>query len=146
MAETVVKPLRDAERGPDGRWLPGIVPKGARPWQPGASANPGGKGGLYHEMQRLTREFTPEATKYLIEIAADKNEDTRNRIVAMSMLYDRAWGKPKEFDPHAETAEHPPLDASYLTAEQRQQLRDLLLLATATSNGRDSNAQGRSGD
>jgi hypothetical protein len=123
---SVVKPERIAERGPDGRWLPGVVPKGSRPWKPGVSANPGGKGGLYHEMQRLAREFTPEATRYLIEIAVDKDEDTRNRIVAMSMLYERAWGKPKEFDPNAEKPATP-IDVSRLTEDQRQQLRELVL-------------------
>jgi hypothetical protein len=70
-----------------------------RRWQPGQSGNPGGKGGLYHEMVRLAREFTPDATRYLIEIAADKGEDARNRIVAMQMVLERAWGKPKEYVP-----------------------------------------------
>lgn len=134
MTATLVKPERIAERGPDGRWLPGVVPKGARPWQPGVSANPGGKGGLYHEMQRLAREFTPEGTRYLIEIASNADEDTRNRIVAMSMLFDRAWGKPKEFDPNAEKPAAA-VDVSRLTADQRQQLRELLLLVRATEQG-----------
>ena len=125
---TVVKSHRHPERSPDGRWLPGVVPKGARPWQPGASANPGGKGGLFHEMQRIGREFTPEATKYLIEIAADENEDSRNRIVAMSMLFDRAWGKPKEYDPRAEPQEAGRFDPALLTPEQRQAVRQALLL------------------
>ena len=53
-------------------------------------------------MQRLAREFTPRATEILREIANDPNEDSRNRIVAIGMLYDRAWGKPKEYDPKAE--------------------------------------------
>lgn len=47
---------------------------------------------------RGATEFTPEATGYLIEIARDKDGDSRNPIVAISMLYDRAWGKPKEYD------------------------------------------------
>jgi len=34
-----------------------------------ASANPGGRGGLYHKMQRLAHEFTLEATRYLIRTA-----------------------------------------------------------------------------
>ena len=141
---SVVKPDRNAERGPGGRWLPGVVPKGARPWQPGASANPGGKGGLYHEMQRLAREFTPEATKYLIEIAADKNEDSRNRIVAMSMLLDRAWGKPKEYDPLSEAQETGRFDPALLTPEQRQVVRQAMLLirgATADAEAVESGSR-----
>jgi hypothetical protein len=86
-------------------------------------------------MQRLAREFTPEAARYLIAIAADKGEDTRNRIVAMSMLLDRAWGKPKEFDPNAEKPATP-IDVSRLTEDQRQQLRELLQLMSATDQVR----------
>jgi hypothetical protein len=86
-------------------------------------------------MQQLAREFTPEATRYLIEIAADKGEDTRNRIVAMSMLLDRAWGKPKEFDPNAEKPVTP-IDVSRLTDNQREQLRELLRLTSATDQVR----------
>jgi hypothetical protein len=128
---SVLKPDRPAERGPDGRWLRGVVPKGARPWQPGVSANPGGEGGLYHEMQRLAREFTPAATRYLIEIAQDRGEDTRNRIVAMSMLYERAWGKPKEFDPNAQ--QKPPLNLESLPPEDLATLRQVF--EKALSNG-----------
>ena len=64
-------------------------------WQKGQSGNPSGRNGLYGEMLRRAREFTPEATDYLIAIARDGNEDTRNRIVAIQLLFDRAWGKPQ---------------------------------------------------
>jgi hypothetical protein len=77
-----------------------------RCWAPGQSGNPSGKGGVYHEMQRLAREFSPEAVAYLIEIARDGTEDTRNRIVAMSMLLERAWGRSQPFDP-AKDGEEP---------------------------------------
>jgi hypothetical protein len=59
-------------------------------------------------MQRLAREYTPKATKVLIDIVDDPKEDSRNRIVAAGMLFDRAWGKVKEMperDPKAELQE-----------------------------------------
>ena len=93
------------QRDGKGRWLPGVTPAGARPWRKGQAPNPTGKGGDYHEMQRLAREFTPRATEILRDIANDPSEDSRNRIVAIGMLYDRAWGKPKEYDPAAEKPE-----------------------------------------
>jgi hypothetical protein len=102
----------------------------ANVWKPGQSGNPGGKGGAYYEMMRLARHFTPQATQYLIDIASDLGEETRNRLVAMSMLLDRAWGKPKEFDPNAEKPTTA-IDLSRLTADQRQQLRELLRLTSA---------------
>jgi len=107
----------------------------ANVWKPGQSGNPGGKGGAYYEMMRLARHFTPQATQYLIDIASDLGEETRNRLVAMSMLLDRAWGKPKEFDPNAEKPATA-IDVSRLTADQRQKLRELLQLTSATDQVR----------
>jgi hypothetical protein len=101
----------------------------AKQWVPGQSGNPSGKGGPYHEMQRLAREFTPEATACLIEVARDRSEDTRNRIVAMSMLYDRAWGRAKDFDPAAEQAQQKPtFDPSLYTSKELETLHATMLL------------------
>jgi hypothetical protein len=66
-------------------------------WKPGQSGHPGGKGGTYYEMMRLARQLTPQATQILIDIASDPSEEARSRIVAIGMLYDRAWGKPKDY-------------------------------------------------
>jgi hypothetical protein len=135
------KALSTPKGSPRKKLLPPAL--AANVWKPGQSGNPGGKGGAYYEMQRLAREFTPEAARYLIAIAADKGEDTRNRIVAMSMLLDRAWGKPKEYDPNSEKPTAA-LDVGRLTADQRQQLRELVRLASATDqvSQRDSGGHG----
>jgi hypothetical protein len=44
-------------------------------------------------MQRLAREFTPRAAEILRAIADDPSEGRRNRIVAIGLLHDRAWGE-----------------------------------------------------
>jgi hypothetical protein len=103
-----------------------------RCWGPGESGNPSGKGGVYHEMQRLAREFSPEAVACLIEIARDGTEDTRNRIVAMSMLLERAWGRSQPFDP-AKDGEAPlqnlklqaSLEAEKLTSRELDAIAEL---------------------
>jgi hypothetical protein len=90
-------------------------------------------------MQRLAREFTPRATKILRDIADDPTEDSRNRIVAIGMLYDRAWGKPREYDAKAEAAAEAERDtggfrASDHTLAELEVIRDaarLLLEARA---------------
>jgi hypothetical protein len=70
-------------------------------------------------MERLAREFTPRATEILRDIATDPSEDSRNRIVAIGMLYDRAWGRPKEYDPAEDkAATRPRFDPSLYTPEQ----------------------------
>jgi hypothetical protein len=57
------------------------------------------EGGTYYEMMRLARQFTPRAAQILIDIASDPGEEARSPIVAIGTLYDRAWGKPKDYDP-----------------------------------------------
>ena len=139
----VLKPQRDAERGVGGRWLPGVVPAGARPWQPGVSANPGGKGGLYQETLKLMREASPRAAQRMLEIAKiDKSQieddgslspldlrtdDIRAVGVAATWCYERAWGKPKDYDPAKEGAERPPFDPSRYSADQLQAIKQHLL-------------------
>jgi hypothetical protein len=40
-------------------------------------------------MMPLARQFTPQATKILIDIASDPGEEARSRIVTIGMPYDR---------------------------------------------------------
>jgi hypothetical protein len=125
----VLRGQRTEQRDARGRWLPGVTPFGARPWRKGQVPNPSGKGGAYHEMQRLAREFTPRATEILRGIADDPNEDSRNRIVAIGMLYDRAWGKSKEYDPKLEEKEkNDDFDPRNYTSEQLDFIEQALLL------------------
>jgi hypothetical protein len=99
-----------------------------RMWKPGQSGNPTGRGGLYHAMLRRAREATPELIDYLLEIARDGSEDARNRIVAISILLERGWGKVKEeYDPAAEQAPMQ-VDLSRLTPEQRHAIAEALAL------------------
>lgn len=70
------------------------------------------------KMQRLAREYTRRGTEILCDIANDPNEDSRDRIVAIGMLFDRAWGKPKDYDPAAETPARPPFNPRDYTPEQ----------------------------
>jgi hypothetical protein len=113
---------RRPERDSSGRWLPGITPAGAKPWVKGQapSPQPRVKPSHYSEMQRLAREFTPEAAVILRDIARDPTEDTPSRIVAIRILMDRAWGKPADYNP---AKDKPPLQfdpADYTQAELAQ--------------------------
>jgi hypothetical protein len=57
---------------------------------------------LWRDAQRRAREFTPRPPSSS-SIARDKSEDSRNLIVAAGMLFDRAWGRPKEMPDKPET-------------------------------------------
>ena len=69
----------------------------------------------------MARAASPETMKMLIEIMRDPNEDTRSRIVAATVILDRAFGKPREQDGNGA----PPLNLAGATEEQLR-----LLLAT----------------
>ena len=120
------------QRDAKGRWLPGVTPAGARPWRKGQAPNPTGKGDDYHEMQRLAREFTPRATEILRDIANDPSEDSRNRIVAIGLIFDRAWGKAKDYDPARDKEEiRPRFDPSLFTPEELGQIEAALRMVAA---------------
>src|SRR5262245_60794937 len=86
------RPLSTSNGSPRKKPLPPAL--AANLWRPGQSGNPGGKGGTYYEMMRLARQFTPQATQILIDIASDLGEEARNRIVAIGMLYASGDGMP----------------------------------------------------
>ena len=85
---------------------------------------------------RLARQFTPQARQILIDIANDPGEEARTRIVAIGMLYDRAWGKPKDYDPVTDKEEtRPRFDPSRYTPEQLTELERVLRMVAATQAG-----------
>jgi hypothetical protein len=80
----------------------------------GRLGEPRGRGTSYHETQRLARDYSPAATKRLIAIIEDEEEDSRNQIIAAGMILDHAWGTAKQMpEPNrkevlAEMADEPP--------------------------------------
>jgi hypothetical protein len=103
------------QRDARGRWLPGATPLGARPWRKGQVPNPSGQSGLYHEIVCLAREAAPNAIRRLIELI--RNEDERVASVACNAVLERAFGKPKEYDPASEKPEEEPFDPRAYTPE-----------------------------
>lgn len=73
----------------------------ARRWQPGESGNPAGHSGLYGEAMRLAREAAPDAIRRLIALMASADE--RVAVVACNAILDRAFGKPRVYEPSAES-------------------------------------------
>jgi hypothetical protein len=135
------KPLSTPNGSPRKKPLPAAL--AANLWKPGQSGNPGGKGGTYYEMMRLARQFTPQATQILIDIASDPGEEARSRIVAIGMLYDRAWGKPKDYDPKTDEAatRKPVFDPSLYSAEQLVQIEATLRMVAATQQAEAENGR-----
>ena len=66
-------------------------------FKPGQSGNPGGRTTSFAECQRLAREASPDAMRRLIELMASPDE--RVALMAADKVLERAWGKPREYDP-----------------------------------------------
>jgi hypothetical protein len=56
---------------------------------------------LYAEVLRIAREYSPEAMRRMIALA-ETSESDHVRMVALATIMERAYGKPKEFDPEKE--------------------------------------------
>src|SRR6266481_3376353 len=85
--------------------------RGLVPFPKGKSGNPGGRTKKFAQCQRLCREASPDAARRLIELM--QSEDERVALMAADKVFERAWGRPKEFDPNAESAKKaPPFDPS----------------------------------
>jgi hypothetical protein len=113
----------------------------SRKWKPGQSGNPTGRTAAYGEAMRICREASPEAARKMVALM--DSEDPRVAYMATNTVLERAWGKPKEYDPRAEEAEPSPFDASKLTQEQRDQVRAALRLLATTAAAPDGEAESR---
>jgi hypothetical protein len=73
-------------------------------WKPGQVVNPGGRTDDYIKCQRICREASPDAARKLVELINDP--DPRIALMAADKIVDRAWGRPRDYDPKRD-AEHP---------------------------------------
>src|SRR3954471_2361214 len=95
MAETAEQ-LAPENRGETGANTP---PEGRR-FRPGESGNRGGRPkGLARKARELAGEDGSTALMFLASVMADKDEATKERILAARLLLERGWGKPPAFAP-----------------------------------------------
>jgi hypothetical protein len=119
--------VSDVTSGRDARGRATSLPAAMRAyvWQPGQSGNPGGKHGEYWEALKICRDASPEAARTMVELLG--SDDDRVRLMAAREIYDRAWGKPKEYDPAAER-ERPQFDPTLLTPKELVEVEKALRL------------------
>ena len=94
-----------------------------KPIQPGEVRNPGGRSGQYQETIQLARQHSVAAMEKLIALM--DSADDRVALVAQQAVLERAWGKPKEFDPNDEK---PPIrvDLSKLSLAKKKEMLELV--------------------
>jgi hypothetical protein len=83
---------------------------------------------LFAEVQKIYRECSPAAAREMCRLALEA-EDERVRSVCAGMVMDRAWGKPKEYDPDKEAPKRaPPFDPSLYTTEELRRMQEVMLM------------------
>ncbi len=101
-----VEESKGPQRDGSGRWLAGITPPGARPWQKGESGNPHGAGDAYHAALKHVRARSSDIVDRMIELAELNNvtpdgrlapltsrSDARVVASACQWLWECGWGK-----------------------------------------------------
>jgi hypothetical protein len=79
--------------------------------------NPAGKGGEYRRCLMLCREASYEAAEEILRLSKE-SEDERIRYMAATWIFERAWGKARDFDPAAEKPEPPKFDPRLYSPEE----------------------------
>lgn len=70
--------------------------KGKKGFQPGSSANPGGRPKKNAEFVEACQKHAPEALAFLASVMNDANQETSDRIKAATVIIERAFGKPPQ--------------------------------------------------
>ncbi|HTV45483.1 MAG TPA: hypothetical protein VMF05_09210 [Stellaceae bacterium] len=95
-------------------------------FKPGLSGNPGGKGGAFYEAQKICRDASPQAARVLIELLG--SPDDRVRLMAAREISERAWGRPKDYDPARDVPERRAFDPRQYSAQELVLIEQALLL------------------
>jgi len=91
-------------------------------WRKGHSGNPGGRPKSYKELIAAARAAAPDAFARVVELMND--EDTRVAHLSAIHVLERAYGKPKDYDPNEDKP--PMIDLLRMSPEDRQKLREIL--------------------
>jgi len=80
----------------------------------------------WSEIQDIYRAGSPAAAREMVHLATEA-EDERTRAICSGKVMDRAWGKPREYDPDKEAPKKPPpFDPSLYTTEELRQMQKVM--------------------
>src|SRR6266446_7602407 len=83
---------------------------------------------LFAEVQKIYRECSAAAAKEMCRLALEA-EDERVRSVCLGMVMDRAWGRPREYDPNAEAPKRaPPFDPKLYTTDELRRMQEVMTM------------------
>src|SRR5438309_6248105 len=85
-------------------------------------------GNYWSEILDIYRARSPEAARELVRLSTQA-EDERVRSVCCGMVMDRAWGKPRDYDPNAEGPKKPPpFDPKLYTTEELRRMQEVMMM------------------
>lgn len=87
------RPRRRGRPQTNGRSLANLIPYR---YKTGESGNPGGRTDQYAEAQRICREATPAAARKMVALM--DSADERVALMAADKVYERAWGRARDYD------------------------------------------------
>lgn len=108
-------------------------------WKPGQSDNPEGFPAKYRAVIALCREASMEAAQELIRLST-QSEDDRIRLMASTWIFERAWGKPKDYDSTKEKPQTGFNPADY-TPEELNQIEAALRLIMSRRDQKQAEAE-----
>lgn len=115
--------------GRDERGRTTVLPPALRShmFRKGDIHNPAGKGGEYQRCLKLCRESSHEAAEEIIRLSKESG-DERVRYMAATWVFERAWGKPKEYDAARENDERPKFNPRLYTPGELELIERTLRL------------------
>ena len=130
--------MSDVGSGRDARGRATRLPASMRAqmWKPGQSGNPGGFGGEYQRCLRLCRDASYKAAEEIIRLGRESDDD-RVRFTAASWIFERSWGRPKDYDPVTEKPKRR-FDPSKYTLKELELIAEALQLMREDRSEREA--------
>src|SRR6266404_4956169 len=80
------------------------------------------------EVVDIYRAGSPDAARELVRLATEA-ENEHVRAVCAGMVMDRAWGRPREYDPNAEAPKRaPPFDPKLYTTDELRRMQEVMTM------------------
>ena len=80
------------------------------------------------EVQQIYRQNSPAAAQNICRLALYA-EDERTQAICSGMVMDRAWGKPKDYDPNTEGPKKaPPFDPKLYTTDELRRMQEVMMM------------------
>lgn len=121
-----------------------IIPKHGKgmlqPWKPGQSGRPGGllRTDDYIMCVRACQKLSPESVEKVVHLMRTST-DERVQYMTATWIVERAFGKPKEYDPNAAREHGASVDVANLTPAELETLLAITRRGAVTQPSADPN-------